>query len=138
MAGRILGLDLGSVRIGAAVSDDEGRVAVPYGTIRAGAPEDLKAIACLVREQGIAEVVVGHPRSLSGERGEAATKAETFAGALEQVLDVPVRLHDERLSTAEAERALRDAGVPARRRRRAVDASAATVILQSFLDARPR
>ena len=134
MGRRFLGLDLGSVRIGLAISDDRGRVAVPYGTIKAGAPEDVKAIARLVRDQDIGEVVVGHPRTLTGERGDAAMKAETFAGALAQFLDVPVHLHDERLSTVEAERELARAGSRGARRRRSVDASAATVILQSYLD----
>jgi putative Holliday junction resolvase len=133
--GRVLGLDLGDVRIGVAISDDERRLAVPLGTVRTGAPHDLRAIAELVREHGVALVVVGHPRSLSGERGEAARKAEAFAEALRAALPVPVVLQDERLSTAEAERALREAGAGGRRRRRAVDRSAATVILQAYLDA---
>src|SRR5581483_7854520 len=90
--GRALGLDLGEVRIGVAISDPERRLAVPLGTVRAGAPTDLRAVA-------------------------------------------PVVLHDERLSTAEADRRLREAGADGRRRRRAVDRSAATVILQSYLDA---
>lgn len=134
-SGRVLGLDLGDVRIGVAISDDARRLAVPLGTVRAGAPHDLRAIAELVREHGVSLVVVGHPLSLSGERGEAARRAETFAEALRAVLPVPVVLHDERLSTVEAERALRAAGARGARRRRAVDRSAATVVLQAYLDA---
>lgn len=132
----MLALDLGEVRIGVAVSDPERRVAVPAGTIRvAGAPQDLRAVAALVREQEATEVVVGHPVTMAGERGAAARRAEEFAAGLRLLLDVPVRLHDERLSTAEAERGLRAAGAGGRQRRAAVDQAAATVILQAFLDA---
>jgi putative holliday junction resolvase len=128
-------LDLGEVRIGVAVSDPQRRVAVPAGTIRvAGAPHDLKAVASIVRERGATEVVVGHPLTMAGERGPAAHRAEEFADGLRLILDVPVRLQDERLSTVEAERGLRAAGAEGRERRGAVDQAAATVILQAYLD----
>lgn len=133
--GRALGLDLGDARIGVAISDDERRIAVPLGTVRTGAPADLKAIGQLVAEHDVTLVVVGHPLLLSGEAGERAAHAERFAGALEAFLRVPVVLQDERLSTTEAERALRETGADGRMRRGAVDRSAATVILQAWLDA---
>jgi len=133
--GPVLGLDLGDARIGVAISDDDRRLAVPVGTVRTGAPADLKAIASIVRERDVALVVVGHPLLMSGHAGERAHHAERFAEALGAFLGVPVVLHDERLSTVEAERSLREAGVRGRERRRAVDRSAAAVILQSFLDA---
>jgi putative holliday junction resolvase len=134
---RVIGLDLGEVRIGVAVSDPEGRVAVPAGTILVkGPPADLKAVAALVRENEAEAVVVGHPRSLSGERGAAARHAEGFAEGLRMILDVPVHLQDERLSTVEAERGLRAAGARSRDRRRVVDQAAAAVILQGWLDGR--
>ena len=136
MKGRVLGLDLGDARIGVAISDDDRRVAVPLGRVRAGAPHDLKAIAGLVGENGVTAVVVGHPVSMSGVRGARARQAEEFAGALRGFLSVPVELHDERLSTVEADRALREAGASGRDRRRSVDRSAATIILQAWLDAR--
>jgi len=132
--GRVLGLDLGDARIGVAISDDERRLAVPLGTIRTGAPADVKAIAALVGEHDVTLVVVGHPLLLSGEAGERAHHAERFAEALRGLLGVPVLLHDERLSTVEADRALRATGASGRERRRSVDRSAATVILQSWLD----
>jgi putative holliday junction resolvase len=132
--GRVLGLDLGDARIGVAISDDERRLAVPLGTIHTGAPADVKAIAALVGEHDVTLVVVGHPLLLSGEAGERAHHAERFAEALRGSLGVPVLLHDERLSTVEADRALRATGASGRERRRAVDRSAATVILQSWLD----
>lgn len=133
--GRVLGLDLGDARIGVAISDDDRRLAVPLGTVRTGAPADLKAIAALVDGHTVTAVVVGHPLLLSGERGDRAHHAERFADALRAVVPVPVVLQDERLSTSEAERSLREAGATGRDRRRAVDRSAATVILQAWLDA---
>jgi putative Holliday junction resolvase len=132
--GRVLGLDLGDARIGVAISDDERRIAVPLGTIRTGAPADVKAVAALVGEHDVTLVVVGHPLLLSGEAGERAHHAERFAEAMRGFLGVPVLLHDERLSTVEADRALRATGASGRERRRSVDRSAATVILQSWLD----
>ena len=135
--GRVLGLDLGDVRIGVAISDERGRVAVPLGTVHVGAPHDLKAIARLAAENQVTLLVVGLPLSMSGRAGPRADAARAFAQALEGVLGLPVVLHDERLSTVEAERALRAAGARGGRVRRAADRSAATVILQSYLDAHP-
>lgn len=133
--GRVLGLDLGDARIGVAISDDRRRIAVPLGTLRTGAPADVKAIADLVHGHDVTLVVIGHPLHLSGEAGERAHHAERFAEALDAFLDVPVLLQDERLSSVEADRALREAGASGRERRRTVDRSAATVILQAWLDA---
>jgi putative Holliday junction resolvase len=132
--GRVLGLDLGDARIGVAISDDARRMAVPLGTVRTGAPADLRAIADLIREHGVTLVVVGHPVLLSGEAGDRAHHAERFAAAIGEGLDVPVLLQDERLSTVEAGRALRESGASGRDRRRTIDRSAATVILQAWLD----
>lgn len=131
----MLALDVGEVRIGVAVSDPDRALALPAGTIAVrGAPQDLKAVAALVREHGATEVVVGHPLSLSGERGPAAHRAEEFAAGLRAVLDVPVHLQDERLTTVEAERGLRAAGASGREARGAVDQAAATLILRAFLE----
>ncbi|HEY7659396.1 MAG TPA: Holliday junction resolvase RuvX [Actinomycetota bacterium] len=136
--GRVLGLDLGDARIGVAISDDERRLAVPLGTIRTGPPSDLRAVADLVAEHAVTLVVVGNPLLLSGEVGDRAEQAASFAQALRAVVGVPVTLQDERLSSVEAERALRESGASGRRRRGVIDRSAATVILQAWLDgARP-
>lgn len=136
--GRVLGLDLGDVRIGIAVSDPDRRVAVPLGTVHVGRPPgELLAIATLVAEHQITLVVLGLPLSMSGERGPRASLAAEFSEALRAVLTVPVELQDERLSTVEAERSLREAGVKGRDRRAVVDAAAARVILQAWLDAHP-
>jgi len=134
-AGRVLGLDLGDVRIGVAISDPERRLAVPLGTVQVGRPPgEMRAIADLVNENDVTVVVIGEPISLDGVRRERATHAANFADALRAMLTVPVTLHDERFSTTEAVRSLRDAGVSGKRRRSVVDAAAAQVILQSWLD----
>lgn len=133
-AGRVLALDLGEARIGVAVSDPDRRMAMPAGTIRvAGAPQDLRAVAGLVREHGVVEVVVGHPLTMKGTRGEAARRAEEFAEGLRAILDIPVHLEDERLTTVEAARRLRQAGAGGGHRRQAIDQASATVILETFL-----
>src|SRR5206468_2725987 len=90
LEGRVLGLDLGDVRIGVAISDPERRLAVPLGTVHTGAPADLKAVAALVREHDVTAVVVGLPLRMSGETGTRAVHAKGFADALGSVLDVPV------------------------------------------------
>ena len=134
-AGRVLGLDLGDVRIGVAISDPERRLAVPLGTVQVGRPPgEMRAIADLVNENDVTLVVIGEPISLDGVRRERATHAASFADALRGMLTVQVTLHDERFSTTEAERSLRDAGVSGKRRRSVVDAAAAQVILQGWLD----
>ncbi len=136
-AGRVLGLDLGDARIGVAISEPERRLAVPVGTIHVGQPPgELKAVAALVAEYGATAIVLGLPRSMSGEEGARAALAREFGAALGAVVQIPIEFQDERLSTVEAERALRDAGVGGRDRRRVVDRSAAAVILQAWLDAR--
>ncbi len=135
--GRVLGLDLGDARIGVAISDPDRRVAVPTGTIHVGQPPgELKAIAALVVEQGATLIVVGHPRSLDGSSGPRAQQTEAFVDALRSAVSVPVELQDERLTTVQAERGLREAGVKGREQRNAVDAAAASLILQAWLDAR--
>lgn len=137
--GRVIALDIGEVRIGVAISDPERTVALPAGTIQvAGGPQDLKAVAALVREHEVSTVVVGLPLSLSGRRGPAATRAEQFAEGLRLVLDVPVDLQDERLTTVEADRALRAAGANAKKARRVIDQASASLILRAYLDRPPR
>jgi putative holliday junction resolvase len=134
--GPVLGLDLGDARIGVAISDPGARVAVPLGTIHVGQPPgELKAVAALAAEHGVRRIVIGHPLSMSGEPRDRAEHATAFAEALRAVVEIPVELHDERLSTAEAERRLAAAGVTGSARRRVVDQTAAAVILGAWLDA---
>jgi len=131
--GARLGVDLGSVRIGVALSDPDGLLATPVETVPAGAGA-IERLTALAAEHDVVEVVLGLPRSLSGGEGPAAAQARTFGQALAAaVAPRPVRLVDERLSTTTAEQALRGQRRGARRRA-VVDQVAAVVILQSALD----
>lgn len=133
-----LGVDVGDVRVGVAISDSAGVLASPLVTLRRDAKDDadLAALAALVAEHDVVEVVVGLPRSLSGAEGRAAGTARAYAVRLaERVAPVGVRLHDERLTTVIASRTLSDRGVRGKRQRAVVDQAAAVVILQSWLDA---
>ncbi|WP_238154604.1 Holliday junction resolvase RuvX [Ornithinimicrobium sufpigmenti] len=136
--GVLLGVDVGAARVGLAVSDGAGILAHPVATLardEAGGT-DLDQIALEVQERGAVAVVVGLPRTLSGEEGLAARAARRYAEALQRRLEVPVRLWDERLTTVDAHRVLRDSGVPGRSQRGVVDQAAAVLILQSALEAR--
>jgi putative Holliday junction resolvase len=134
---RALGLDLGTRRIGVALSDSAGTVATPYDVLtRSGdRTSDHARIAELVDEAGATIVVVGLPLSLDGSVGPAARGILDEADELRARLPVGVVTWDERLSTVEAQQRLRAAGVRGRKGRRVVDQVAATVILQSWLDA---
>ena len=136
---RALGLDLGSKRIGVAVSDRSGTIASPLTVIARGRSRraDHERIAELVRDEDAELVVVGLPRSLSGGDGPAAKAARAEVTALATVVGVPVELHDERFTTVTATRAMTEAGVRGAERRGKVDKVAAAVILQSWLDGRP-
>jgi putative Holliday junction resolvase len=133
--GRVVGLDLGEARIGVSISDPDRRVAVPIGTVQVGRPPgELRAIAAIVADNDAVLVVLGLPLSMSGDPGPSARRAQDFADVLRTAIPVPVVLQDERLSTVEAEKTLREAGVKGRDLRSVIDRSAATVILQAWLD----
>jgi putative Holliday junction resolvase len=139
--GRILALDPGERRIGVALSDELGILASPLCILQRRGSERASAVAELVREHGAVEIVVGFPRTLRGEIGPQARRVERFVEELRGAVDVPVRLWDERYSTAEATARLAATRKPsAGRRNRAapphVDALAAAVILQEYLDSR--
>ncbi|MDX1389421.1 MAG: Holliday junction resolvase RuvX [Acidobacteriota bacterium] len=136
--GRILGLDLGDVRVGLALSDPLGITAQPAGTLdRKGGPPLVERIRSLVAEHGVTRIVVGRPLLLSGAVGERAAESEAVARQLRAVLpDVEVELWDERLTTAEAERVMIAADVSRKKRRSKIDTLAAVLILQSYMDAR--
>ena len=138
-SGRVAAFDLGAKRIGVAYSDSGRTLASPWGTIeRSGDPgRDLAAMVDAVREVEASAVVVGLPLSLSGEQGPAARAALAEAEALRQALEplgVALETADERLTTVEAQRALRAAGKTGRAARRVVDSAAAMVLLQAWLD----
>lgn len=133
---RVLGVDLGSVRVGLALSDPLGLTAQPQGWLpRNALAKDLGPLARLVEERGIGTIVVGHPRTLAGKVGPAAADAEAFAARLAETLPCRVVLWDERLTTAQAQRALLEGDLRRARRREVVDAAAASILLQSWLDA---
>ncbi len=137
---RALGVDLGTRRIGLARSDPSGVLASPWRTlVRSGdADADRAAIVAAAHEVSATVIVVGLPRSLSGRDGAAARAARAEADALGAVAGaVPVVLHDERFTTHTAARDLRAAGVAARDQRDRIDAAAAAVMLQGWLDGRP-
>ncbi|MFN3762380.1 MAG: Holliday junction resolvase RuvX [Anaerolineae bacterium] len=135
---RVLALDLGERRIGVAVSDPTGTVARPVGVVeRKSRAEDFAAIARLVAEYGAERVVVGRPLTLRGEAGPQARRVEAYARALAETLPVPVELWDERYTTVVAQEILETTRRPGKRRRRGeVDAVAAAVLLQGFLETR--
>jgi putative Holliday junction resolvase len=132
---RTLGVDLGRVRIGLALADEVLRTARPLRVVHRRADDaDLAAIAEAAREYEVDRVVLGLPLNMDGSEGPAARHARGFAPKLAAALGVPVELFDERLSTFEAETRLRDQGFSAKDRRARVDAEAAAVILQGWLD----
>ena len=133
---RILALDPGSARLGLALSDSDACVALPLEILRRD-PADiwLQRLGEIIRERGVELLVVGMPLTMSGEIGPAAELTETLVTRLRAALPVPVVTWDERLSSAQVERQMREAGLSSRERRGTVDASAAAVILQSYLDA---
>jgi putative Holliday junction resolvase len=135
--GRRLGIDVGAVRVGVAICDPDGVLATPLVTVPRDADggSDLRAIAALVAEHEAVGVVVGLPRTLAGREGPAAEAARAFADALAGVLDVPLELSDERLTTVVATQQLRERGVKGRKQRAVVDQAAAVAILQGWLDA---
>lgn len=135
---RVLGIDLGSKRIGIAVSDRTGTIASPLTVLeRSGSPtRDHQRIAALVAEEEAEAVVVGLPLNMNGSIGPAAKAAIAEAEALATVVGVPVHTSDERRTTVTADRAMIEAGMRAPARRKKVDKIAAAVLLQQWLDGR--
>jgi putative Holliday junction resolvase len=135
---RALGIDPGSKRIGVAVSDLSGTVASPLLVLRRGRSRqhDLRELARIAREEEADVIVVGLPLNMDGSRGPAAKAAADEAERLATLVDVPVELHDERLTTVTADRTLIEAGLDAVQRREVVDKVAAAILLQAWLDAR--
>ncbi len=134
---RYLGLDLGRATIGLALADDVLRTARPLRTVRrSGERADLEALREAVEAYEVTRAVVGLPLNMDGSEGPSARLARSWAGRLGASLGIPVELFDERLSTFEAQGRLRERGVSARDQRAVIDAEAAAVILQGWLDAR--
>ena len=134
---RCLGMDLGTKRIGLALSDPLGWTAAPLPALsRVGWKKDLAALRRLVETYEVLRIVVGLPLRMDGEAGEQAKLAQEFAARLQSALGVPVETWDERLTTVQAERTLIDSDVRRERRRQIIDSLAASLILQGYLDYR--
>src|SRR5512137_1282294 len=134
---RYLGLDVGRARIGLALADDVLRTARAHSTVtRRGEAADLAAIREVVEQFEVSRAVVGLPLHMGGGEGDSARLARGFAASLTRELGLPVDLQDERLSTFEASTRLREQGLSARDQRGVIDAEAAAVILQGWLDGR--
>lgn len=135
---RILGVDPGDRRIGLALSDDEGVIALPHRTLAAdpSAAVNAKNIAEIATEQGCEMIVIGLPLRLDGSEGNAARKTHVLAKKLRACTEVPLVLWDERLTTAQAQRALRSGNMGAKKERSVIDQAAATLLLQSYLDSK--
>jgi putative Holliday junction resolvase len=132
---RYLGLDVGDVRIGVALSDETATLASGFVTLeRVGPRKDVKAVAAIVRERDVHEVVVGMPWRLDGNLGPQGEKVMGFVEALRRGLKVPVVTWDERFTTVAADELLAEAGVRRRDRKARIDRAAAVLILQGYLD----
>jgi len=136
---RALGIDFGERRIGLALSDPEGRFALPHGVVERSSDRGaIAAIARLVVEEGVERLVVGEPRRpADGARGEAAERVRAFAAKLARATGLEIEWVDETLTSREAEERLRAAGGSRRARRDRLDAIAAQILLQEALDRRP-
>ncbi|NPV45964.1 MAG: Holliday junction resolvase RuvX [Armatimonadetes bacterium] len=134
---RTLGVDLGTKRIGLALSDREGRIASPLLVLeRKGGTDDLREVARIAMDYGAESVVVGIPVNLRGQHAEAAEAATQEIAVLRGLLSVPVSVWDERMTSVVARRGLTQGGLDSRRQREIVDKVAAAVMLQSYLDQR--
>ncbi len=134
--GKVLALDLGTRRIGLAVSDDLHCTAQGLPTLlRRNYRVDLDELARITAERGIERILLGDPRRMSGEQGRQSDWVREFAARLEKRIGLPVDFWDERLTSREAERTLRGSGVADGDRKAAIDRLSAVILLQSYLDA---
>lgn len=139
VTGRVVGLDIGDLRIGVAVSDPLGIIAQPHGVLQRASPEqDAEAVRRIVEKTNAVQVVAGIPLNQEGKPGPQAEKVLGFIEVLRRVAGVAVIMQDERYSTAAATRTLIEADVSRKRRKRLIDKLAAQHILQSYLDRRAK
>lgn len=129
---RILGIDHGTKRIGLAISDELEMIAEPLPFVEADKPAQIAAIA---RERGIGKIVIGLPRNMDGSCGPSAAAAREYAEKLRRLVDAPIEMWDERLTTSQANRVLIEGNVSRAKRKERVDSMAAQLMLQSYLNA---
>jgi putative Holliday junction resolvase len=135
--GRVLALDLGKRRIGLALSDELRLTAQGLETmLRTNIREDLARLSGLASERNVSVIVIGNPLHMSGHEGRQAEHARDFGGRLQAASSIPVEFWDERLTTVEAQRVLRQSGISSEKRAKAVDRLAAVILLESYLDSR--
>ncbi len=134
-AGRLLGLDVGGKRIGVAISDEGQILSSPWGLVEQGT-RSIAEIGRIARETGAIAIVAGLPTGMSGREGAQAAETRRFAVEVEQELGLPLSYWDERLTSSQAERMLIDAGMSRKERRGEIDALAASLMLQNYLDSR--
>jgi putative Holliday junction resolvase len=136
-SGRILALDLGKRRIGLALSDELGITAQGLETLqRTNIREDLARLTKLASDHNVTLILMGNPIHMSGHEGRGTAHARDFSSRLEAATGLPVQLWDERLTTVQAQRVLRESGISIEKRAKAVDRLAAVILLESFLDSR--
>ena len=136
---RSMGLDVGEVRVGIALSDQTGLIAQGHATLeRSGWDRDLAYLAKVAEEHEVDRLVVGNPLNLDGSAGRQAERSRDFAERLKEATGLPVVLWDERFTSLSAEKVLIEAGVRRKKRRAAIDRMAAAIMLQSYLDSRNR
>ena len=128
-----LACDVGKARIGIARSDPAGMLAVPLESVAAG-DGAFESVSALAREYEAIEIIVGLPLTMTGERGPAALYTEDWVNLLLLATDVPIRMHDERLTTIQAQRGLHEAGRNTKTSRSVIDSASAVVLLQTCLD----
>lgn len=132
---RILGIDFGDARTGIAVSDPSGIMASPICVIKETSFEEtIKKAAVYAKEYSVGQIVVGYPKNMNGTVGERAQKSQRFAKALEDATSIPVKLWDERCTTMSAAVYMNATNTRGRKRKQTIDAAAATIILQDYLD----
>jgi len=132
---RVLALDLGKRRIGLALSDELGLTAQGLPTLeRTNIREDLARLSQLAAEKNVSLILIGNPMHMSGQEGRQAEHAREFGVRLEAATGLPVEFWDERLTTVQAQRVLRESGVSIEKRAKAVDRLAAVILLESYLD----
>lgn len=134
---RVLAIDFGEARIGLAISDPEGTLALPLTTLRRSSDAAaIRQIGDLVTREGVERLVIGEPRNMDGSLGEAAQRVRSFSRKLEASLSIPCDSIDETLTSVAASERLRDAGIDPRRHPERVDAVAAQILLEQFLERR--
>lgn len=132
---RVLGIDFGEVRIGLAISDPAGKLAVPLTTLNRGSDQDAIArIEAIVSRESVEQLVIGEPRNMDGSVGDAANRVRSFRRKLRAQIPLPCDLVDETLTSVEAEERLREAGVDPRRSPERIDQLAAQILLEQYLD----